>query len=110
MMPLPDELIKERITFKVNRIVTQAAIDQIYRLATMEEELAKYPATWWQAFKETFFPKWLLRKFPVQYEEIWAVHKFPEVNIPDLGTEYVHFKILDMDKLERIRTKEEKER
>ena len=109
-MGLPKELIKERITFKVNRIVTQAAIDQIFRLATQEEELAKYPATWWQFFKEAYFPKWLLRKFPVQYEEIWAVRKYPEINIPDLGSEYVHFKIIDIDGIERLRTIQEKER
>jgi hypothetical protein len=26
-----------------------------------------YPATWWQHFKQDCFPKWLLERFPVQY-------------------------------------------
>lgn len=27
----------------------------------------KYPRDWWQAFKERWFPKWLLTKYPVDY-------------------------------------------
>jgi len=33
-----------------------------------------YPADWWQAFKDRWFPKWLLRKYPVQCREI-IIHK-----------------------------------
>lgn len=29
-----------------------------------------YPRDWWQAFKEQFFPAWLLNKYPVQYKVI----------------------------------------
>lgn len=25
-----------------------------------------YPASWWQHFKQTYFPKWLLERFPVR--------------------------------------------
>lgn len=27
----------------------------------------KYPSGWWEAFKERWFPRWLLRKYPVKY-------------------------------------------
>lgn len=27
----------------------------------------KYPADWWQAFKERWFPAWLLKSYPVIY-------------------------------------------
>jgi hypothetical protein len=27
----------------------------------------KYPADWWQAFKERWFSKWLLERYPVNY-------------------------------------------
>ena len=27
----------------------------------------KYPADWWEAFKEKWFKGWLLRRFPVNY-------------------------------------------
>jgi len=26
----------------------------------------KYPKSWWQMFKQQYFPKWLLKKFPVK--------------------------------------------
>ena len=29
----------------------------------------KYPSDWKEAFKERFFPKWLLRKFPIHYTQ-----------------------------------------
>jgi hypothetical protein len=28
----------------------------------------EFPSTWWQAFKERWFPKFLLNKFPVDYK------------------------------------------
>lgn len=31
------------------------------------------PKDWWQHFKYDKFPHWLLRKFPVKYEEYWQV-------------------------------------
>ncbi len=29
----------------------------------------KTPATWWQFFKESYFPEWLKAKFPVKWHE-----------------------------------------
>lgn len=29
-------------------------------------EPVSYPATWWQAFKQRFFPRWALKRWPVQ--------------------------------------------
>jgi len=26
-----------------------------------------YPSSWWQMLKEQYFPKWLLKKYPVKY-------------------------------------------
>jgi hypothetical protein len=26
-----------------------------------------YPATWWQMFREQYFPKWWVAKFPIRY-------------------------------------------
>ena len=31
------------------------------------KEHFQYPADWWQAFKERWFPEWLLKKYPVRY-------------------------------------------
>uniref|UniRef100_A0A6M3K119 Uncharacterized protein n=1 Tax=viral metagenome TaxID=1070528 RepID=A0A6M3K119_9ZZZZ len=30
----------------------------------------KWPKDWWQAFKERWFPKWILHKWPVVYNEL----------------------------------------
>jgi hypothetical protein len=68
----------------------------ILDILTYEEEIYRYPSDWWQAFKERWFPKWLLKQFPVKKAEVWAVHKFPELAPPDgfLGKEFVHLKII----------------
>ena len=76
-------------------------------IATQEEPLFRHPTRlnckglWWQYFKQRWFPDWLLRKFPVKDEEIIAVHKFPELNIPDqtLGREFVNLRIVDPEEL-----------
>ena len=33
----------------------------------LETHSILYPATWWQGFKETYFPRWLKRRFHVLY-------------------------------------------
>lgn len=44
----------------------------------------KYPEDWWQAFKERWFPRWLLKRFPVKYhEERYEARAFyPDVSLP----------------------------
>lgn len=32
-----------------------------------QTEVVMYPASWWEAFKERWFPDWLRERFPVQY-------------------------------------------
>lgn len=41
----------------------------------------KYPENWWQAFKEQYFPKWALQKWPVKYtiKTFRAVEFHPEI-------------------------------
>ena len=66
-------------------------------VATQEEEVLDYPADWWQAFKVRWFPKWLQKKFPPVIARVWAVHKFPELKVPNelVGREYVTFRIVN---------------
>jgi hypothetical protein len=37
-------------------------------IAGQRLESFQYPADWWEAFKERWFPQRLLKRFPVQYE------------------------------------------
>lgn len=42
-----------------------------------------YPETWWDAFKERWFPQWLLSRYPIRYRH----HEI------SLKTLYPHFRI-----------------
>lgn len=68
-LALSDELINakgtywfdeanELLCFQVRGFILSEHLDSVS---------VKYPKDWWQAFKEKFFTKWLLKKYPVQY-------------------------------------------
>jgi len=48
-----------------------------------KSETIKYPATWRDAFKERWFPKWLLNRYPAQYRvhEISTTTLYPNFKI-----------------------------
>jgi len=80
----------EKVFFEVEQNVSEYAAAQLdiqsyvdytgrgiatrFRVAIFEENVGKklfsYPEDWKQAFKERWFPKWLLKKYPVKYTEI----------------------------------------
>jgi hypothetical protein len=125
---LSDLLDEEVLTFKSRKIITQVLLDhaldvapervqvrivehEIGRLvqglitvATQEEEVYEHPEDWWQSFKERWFPEWLKKRYPVRMNQVWAIHKFPELNIPmDLPLrEFIHFRVVNDKKLERL--------
>ena len=43
----------------------------------LAEKVWEYPATWWDAFKDRWFPNWLKDRYPVEYIHISAV--YPEL-------------------------------
>ncbi len=45
----------------VIRIKGSLLVDQVERVNV------KYPSDWWQAVKDRWFPKWLLKHYPIQY-------------------------------------------
>jgi hypothetical protein len=47
----------------------------------------QYPKDWWEAFKERWFPKWLLKRYPVRYRVVNM--KECLMNVPVLATPYV---------------------
>ena len=72
-----------------------------------EEESAKYqeikyPSDWKEAFKERWFPKRLLKKYPVKYNltiiDVKAIYPTLKVKIPD------HQRILNIRRLDSIRS------
>jgi len=78
-------------------------------LVTLEKKMAAYcgsdtirtvrwPRDWWQAVKERFFPKWLLRRFPVMYKErvFQASLMLPKIVIPKQNLEGSFFNITEI--------------
>lgn len=78
-------------------LMSRQVARSILRLATLEEPIVEIPADWWQHFKHRWFPRWLRRKFPVKTKWVSAVHKFPELEVPQgiLGREFVHLRLVD---------------
>lgn len=69
--------------------------NQIHREVTGHVE---YPASWWQGFKQSFFPDWLKRHYPVRYERketsVKFVHTCPHLRIETRDDERVHLQYL----------------
>ncbi len=62
----------------------------------------EYPEDWWQAFKERWFPAWILRRYPVKYRVIDIDRKIykavcPHVNKPDNGSHFTWLASKDME-------------
>lgn len=60
----------------------------------------KYPADWWQHFKERFFPSYLLARFPVEYKTVRVLTKRLIRMCPHSDTVFskgpkVHFNFLE---------------
>lgn len=66
---------------------TRALVLRLSRYVACTEEKAietiKYPNTAWQHIKQDYFPKWLLRKYPVEYRTVTvrASEMFPDLKI-----------------------------
>lgn len=56
----------------------------VYGMAVDE---LKVPKSWWQFFKKSHFPEWLLKRYPVQYDIIDIDVVLPEVKAS--GQRYV---------------------
>lgn len=87
---------------EIDLIKTRHEIDHWYKAATRQlvKELRiavwkealptqtfSYPANWWQAVKERWFPDWLLRRFPVVYNKITCTldRLYPDLPPPVQG-------------------------
>jgi len=82
----------------------ERVVRALFSYITWEEPIRDIPANWWEAWKERWFPGWLKKRVPVKYLTIMAVHKFPEADVPEniplLGQEFVHLKIIPKETAE----------
>lgn len=56
--------------FSQDMIIEQVRIWVWAKRDDMVHQHIKYPADWWQAFKERWFPKWLIESYPIRYKVI----------------------------------------
>jgi hypothetical protein len=81
--------------------VGQAVIRLMFGLATQEEEVFEFSDNWMTRLGQWWWKK--QKRLRAKYHrlpkprviKVWAVHKFPDVNVPLnlTGKEYVHFRM-----------------
>jgi hypothetical protein len=71
---------------EIVRMIVEAHIHAI----EINDFSMRAPRDWWNAVKERWFPKWLLRKYPVQYttQEVVISVLYPKLRLPP-GEKYL---------------------
>lgn len=64
------------------------------RMAGQVVETHKYPLNWKEAVKERWFPKFLLKRFPVKYKLVETWHAYPTYPLPDHQTYAVQYLVV----------------
>jgi hypothetical protein len=96
--PEPGSLREERVRLDLHRfakVVLLSRVRQVPIFDPMHEtqrfvaellgrkrtETVSYPATWWEHFKHRWFPRWALKRWPVQLRtvKVDAFALFPEL-------------------------------
>ena len=100
----------ERLKYAIQQVVTNECLRDIAEVKIIEDYLmdsirilicdlvwgehvteehreVEYPADWWQAFKERWFPAWLIERYPVKYhteriEVRWTYKAYPNFRPP----------------------------
>ena len=73
-------------------------------IATMGLDTVVYPETWWDAFKDRWFPVWALNRWPATFRTYTAKALFPKLyeKIPmsheDIQREFGNFRIAYLGK------------
>ena len=88
----------ERLQLEYLDQLGQTIIRGILDIAVKDEQVLDLPDGWFQMLKHEVFPRWLLKLSPVRYKRIWAVHLFPEINIPPeyFDKQYVQFRVREL--------------
>lgn len=96
----PEKVLLERIRFGLNAHLSKEFAEQIHLTSYIDAftqsvalkfqadifgqklEGIQYPKNWIEAFKERWFPHWLLKKYPVQYTVMDIHALYPHLLIP----------------------------
>jgi hypothetical protein len=97
LMGIPTEAdIFEQVNFMADDVVLR--IKQKMLGTVLEDVHISYPATWWDAVKDQFFPQWMLRRWPAKYKhhDIIVRELYPRLSLPD------EYHVLNMDRREWV--------
>ncbi len=92
--------VTEEFAFYTNNLEMKTYVDVFTKQLIMEfskevlyykQEDLKYPVNWIEAFKERWFPKWLLKYYPVEYTLIEVREYYPRMAIPNGQDRYIRF-------------------
>ena len=79
----PDIRLNQNFEWGCNDLAMQIR----YKIAgkITAEEMATYPADWWEAFKDRWFSPWMKNRWPVRYKSvhITARELYPKMALPD---------------------------
>ena len=70
-------------SFMLDEIVLRV-VQEVYG-HQVESKSVRYPADWWEAFKNHWFPEWMLKRWPVRWntEKLEAWEVYPKLSLPD---------------------------
>lgn len=97
----PKEVILEKVRLAAGRCLSKDLLEKVS--VYVEEEyltgdifvklqatvygrtagVISYPADWWQAFKDRWFPRWAKGRWPVRQTRINVVDVYPSIPIPE---------------------------
>jgi hypothetical protein len=81
----------------IDRMSREMVFKLTAKIAGQQLPDIKYPADWKQAFKERWFPQWLLKKYPVKYKQFEVKALYPYLAIPP-HQEHLTFYVAEMPK------------
>jgi hypothetical protein len=71
--------------FDLDRMVVR--LQRFILSERLADESVRWPTTWWDAFKERWFPNWALRRWPAAYSHAdFTVYRgYPDLVMPERG-------------------------
>lgn len=80
--PLQNLQVHEIRSMMADQIIRTIA----WEVAGLKEVVVdvRFPVTWWDAFKDRWFPKFMLKRWPAQFREIHVdkMTAFPAISLP----------------------------
>lgn len=76
-------------------MIDSVSQDMVLRLeaniASQKVGVLRVPATWWEHFKDTKFPAWAKKRWPIKWTEYQARVLYPNIALPNSHQPYFRF-------------------